>query len=90
MRLFSVCVTFEIESKEEKNKRFIDEVYSIITKLNQSIVKAHDTADKRKDLMKTKIAQKIPKLKESVTEFTTLVLADRLLSIDSPLLETLQ
>ncbi len=76
---------FEIESREEKNKRFLDEVQGIITKLNQAIVKAHDSSDRRKDLMKTKIARKIPKLKEATEIFLAKVLHERLLDIDSPL-----
>jgi hypothetical protein len=85
VRLFHICVQFEIESREEKNKRFLDEVQGIITKLNQAIVKAHDSSDRRKDLMKTKIARKIPKLKEATEIFLAKVLHERLLDIDSPL-----
>ena len=64
MQLFNICVQFEIDSKEEKNRKFIDEIYAIIYTLNQAIAKAHDNADKRKDQMKSKITKKIPKLKE--------------------------
>ncbi len=64
MQIFTICVQFEIESKEEKNRKFIDEIYAIMATLNNTIVKAHDTADKRKDQMKAKILSKIPKLKE--------------------------
>lgn len=49
MQIFNICVNFEIESKEDKNRKFIDEIYAIIATLNNAIVKAHDNADKRKD-----------------------------------------
>ena len=89
-RLFTVCQGFEIESKEDKNRRFLDEIQTVITRLNQAIVKAHDSADKRKDLMKAKIGQKIPKLKEATSAFLEKVVDEKFLSVDSPLLETLQ
>ena len=65
IHIYQICLTYEIESKEEKNKKFVDEIVMIISNLNQAIVQAHDSADKRKDQMKTKIANKIPKLKET-------------------------
>lgn len=27
VHIFNICVTYEIESKEDKNRKFIDEVY---------------------------------------------------------------
>jgi hypothetical protein len=48
-------MTFDIESKEDKNRKFVDEIYQIITTLNHAIVKANEQADQRKDQMKTKI-----------------------------------
>jgi hypothetical protein len=33
---------FEIESKEDKNRKFVDETYSLIVALNQTIVKANE------------------------------------------------
>lgn len=27
VQIFNICVTYEIESKEDKNRKFIDEVY---------------------------------------------------------------
>ena len=82
-------MTFEIESKEDKNRRFVDEIYQIITTLNHTIVKANEQADQRKDQMKSKITQKIPKLKASVEEFAAEVMSEDLLEISSNLAETL-
>ena len=62
VQIFNICIAFEIESKEDKHRKFVDEIYTIMNTLNQTIVKANDSADKRKDLMKQKIAKKIPKL----------------------------
>lgn len=66
VQIYTICLNFEIESKEEKNKKFVDEVYTIMNNLNQAIVQANDSADKKKESMKTKIANKIPKLKKKV------------------------
>jgi len=35
-------MNYEIESKEEKNRRFVDEIYQIITTLNHTIVRANE------------------------------------------------
>ena len=85
VHIFNICVTYEIESKEDKNRKFIDEVYQIITKLNYQIVKAHDSAHQRKDQMKAKITKKIPKLKEQAEAFAAEIMDDRLLDIETPL-----
>lgn len=34
VQLFSICVHFEIESKEDKNRKFIDDIYAIMATLN--------------------------------------------------------
>ena len=81
-------MTFEIESKEDKNRKFVDEVYQIITSLNHTIVKANEQADQRKDQMKQKITMKIPKLKAQVEDFANEVMNDDLLDIKSNLEET--
>ena len=61
-----MCVQFEIESKEDKNKKFVDEVTIIISNLSTALMTAKDSADKRKEQMKLKISNKIPKLKQRV------------------------
>jgi len=35
-------MTYEIESKEDKNRRFVDEIYQIMTTLNHAIAKASE------------------------------------------------
>lgn len=34
VQIYNICLNFEIESKEEKNKKFVDEVYTIMNNLN--------------------------------------------------------
>lgn len=89
VHIFNICVTYEIESKEDKNRRFIDEIYQIIKKLNQQVVKAHDSAANSKDEMKAKITKKIPKLKEQAEAFAAEIMDDRLLEFDGVLIETM-
>ena len=51
---------------------------------------ANDSADKRKDQMKTKIINKLPKLKSSVVQFTDVIDQDRFLDIKSNMYEILK
>lgn len=90
VQLYNKCIEFEIESKEEKNKKFIDEVYTIMNNLNQAIVMANDSSDKRKDAMKTKITNKIPKLKQKVEEFNAVILQDKFTDINSNIYDILK
>ncbi len=82
VNLFGIFMTFDIESKEEKNRKFVDEVYTIQIGLNTAIAKAKDSADSRKDQMKQKIQKKIPKLIDQVTNFSTEVFKEELLDIN--------
>lgn len=72
----------EIEGKEEKKKRFVDEVYTTINQLNQAMVQANESSDKKKDSMKSKIQAKIPKLKSNVDKFMETIMKDRYLDIN--------
>lgn len=74
VEIYTICLNFEIESKEEKNKKFVDEVYTIMNNLNNAIGHANDSADKKKESMKNKISNKIPKLKKKCEEFNDLIL----------------
>ena len=89
VNLFGIFMTFDIESKEEKNRKFVDEVYTIQISLNTAIAKAKDSADNRKDQMKQKITKKIPKLMDQVSNFSQEVFQEELLDINQPFYETL-
>jgi len=83
-------LNFELESKEDKNKKFIDEIYTIMTNLNNAIMMATDGADKRKEAMRNKIANKIPKLKARVDKFMENILNEKFLDIKSNIYEILK
>ena len=89
VNLFGTFMQFDIESKEEKNRKFVDEVYTIQISLNTAIAKAKDSADNRKDQMKQKIQMKIPKLMDQVGNFSQEVFREELLDINQPFYETL-
>lgn len=72
-RIFQICEQFDLPNREEKQSRFIDEVYQLITTLNNAIYDTKEKADKRKDVIKRKIAKKIPKLNQKVAEVTAAV-----------------
>jgi len=89
VNLFGTFMQFDIESKEEKNRKFVDEVYTIQISLNTAIAKAKDSADNRKDQMKQKIQMKIPKLMDQVGNFSQEVFREELLDINQPFYDTL-
>lgn len=33
-QLFNICMAFDIESREDKNRKFVDDIYSIMLTLN--------------------------------------------------------
>lgn len=64
MQLFNIGIQFEIESREEKNRRQVDEIYQTIAELNKQINSTRELAQNTKDSIKKRINKKIPKLKE--------------------------
>lgn len=89
MQIYQLCVTFEIESKEEKNKKFVDEVSIIISNLGSELMTQKDSADKRKEDMKGTISSMIPILKSKVDAFNNEILHEKYLDIKSNLFTTL-
>jgi len=48
-QLFQICDKFDLPSREDKQSRFIDEIYQLMITLNNAIYDTKDKADKRKD-----------------------------------------
>jgi len=72
--IYHICLNFEIEGKEEKNKKFVDEVYQIMATLGHTMMQANDSKDQKKEAMKIKIMSKLPKLKKNVDNFLQTIL----------------
>lgn len=69
--IFELCVNAEIIGKEEQGgKREITAAYQLQAKLSHELSEAREQADKRKDDMKRKILQKVPKLMKETIAFT--------------------
>lgn len=69
-------------SREDKQNRFIDEAYYLITILNNAIYDTKDKVDNRKDMIKKKIVKKIPKLNAKVEMICKEIFDDKYLKID--------
>lgn len=86
-QIFRICERFDLPSREDKQSRFIDEVYQLMSTLNNAIYETKDTADKRKDVIKRQILKEIPALNERVDLITEEVLQEDFLKIDAKPLE---
>ena len=81
-QIFQICDKFDLPSREDKQSRFIDEIYQLMINLNNAIYDTKDKADKRKDNMKKKILKKIPKLNSRVDEFQVKIENQKFLKIE--------
>ena len=68
--IFELCVSAEIIGKEEQGgKREITTAEQLQAKLSHELSEAREQADKRKDDMKKKIINKVPKLEKETVAF---------------------
>lgn len=67
-QIFEILEAFDLPAREDKNSRFIDEVYQLINTLNSAIYDTKDKADRRKDQIKRKVLKKVPKLRAVIDE----------------------
>jgi len=69
----------EIEGRDDKNKKFVDEIQSAMGNLNSAIQNSEETSGKKKETMIKTIQEKIPRLKTACTTFTDTILNERFL-----------
>ena len=81
-QLYEILDKFDLPSREDRQARFIDDAYHSMNQLTQTIYETKDKADKRKDLMKKKINNKIPKLNDKVDRFSEIILNLKFLKIE--------
>lgn len=86
-QVFRICERFDLPSREDKQSRFIDEVYQLMSALNNAIYETKDTADKRKDVIKRQILKEIPALNAQVEAITEEIMHEDFMRIDARPLE---
>ena len=80
--IFQICERYNLPSREDRQSRFIDDIYQLMSILNNAIYDTKDQAVKRRDLMKMKINKKVPKLNDKVSNLYILILKQKFLDIN--------
>ena len=80
--IFQICERYNLPSRDDRQSRFIDDIYQLMSILNNAIYDTKDQAVKRRDLMKMKINKKVPKLNHKVSNLDILILKQKFLDID--------
>ncbi len=70
-------------SREDRQSKFIGEIYHLINTLNQAIIETKEKADKHRDGVKKKILGKIPKLNSIVEQVNQKISEDKFLRIEN-------
>jgi len=81
-QIFEILEAFDLPAREDKNSRFIDELYQLINTLNTAIYDTKDKADRRKDQIKKKVLKKVPKLNARISEIDNEIRQERYLMIE--------
>jgi ElaB/YqjD/DUF883 family membrane-anchored ribosome-binding protein len=79
---FQILEAFDLPTREDKNSRFIDEIYQLINALNNAIYDTKDKADRRKEQIKKKILKKIPKLNRRIEDIAEQIAQQKFLVIE--------
>jgi hypothetical protein len=88
--LYETCLKFELEGKEEKNKKFIGEIYKIVFDLGSTLNRASESISQNREEMKTDIINKIPILKKNTEDFMATIKQEKFLDIKSNMVEILE
>ena len=55
MDIYNICLQFEKDSKDEKNKKFVNEVYQAMNVLGTAMMNANENLGARKDYVKDRV-----------------------------------
>lgn len=80
--LWKICEDFGFPTGEDKQSRFLDDVFQLMNKLKQIMYACKERSDKRKDEMKIKIKKEVPLLNQRVEAIDERINDPRYLEID--------
>ena len=83
------CVDYEIESKEEKNKKFVDEVLKTMSELDKQMGNVNESSGRDKEKTKNDILAMVPVLNAEVSEFANKIKDERFTNVNSNIYDIL-
>ena len=82
-QIFQICERFDLPTREDRQARFIDDIYSQMNVLNNAIFDTKEKSDRRKEEMKKKVLKKIPKLHMKMESFMSKIDNSKYVTIEN-------
>ena len=80
--LWKICEDFGFPTGEDKQSRFLEDVFQLINKLKQIMYTCKERSDKKRDEMKIKVKKEVPMLHSRVEAIDERINDSRYLEID--------